>query len=97
MDQDGANVQYLSSGKSLTFGPKMGPTGDTIAFTSYEDGNPQVYCGRARRQLQEADPERADVVCAELLARWRHGGLLGIERRHHQHLFGDAGTAIRRS
>jgi len=58
MDQDGANVQYLSSGKSLTFGPKMGPTGDTIAFTSYEDGNPQVYVaglgGNSKKLIQNA-------------------------------------------
>ncbi len=58
MDQDGANVQYLSSGKALTFGPKIGPRGDTIAYTSYEDGNPQVYYaglgGGAKKLIQGA-------------------------------------------
>ncbi len=43
MDQDGANVQYLSSGKSLTLSPRLSPNGNSVAFTSYEDGNPQVY------------------------------------------------------
>jgi TolB protein len=43
MDQDGANVQYLTSGKALTFGPQFSPKGDRIVYTSYEDGNPQVY------------------------------------------------------
>ena len=43
MDQDGANVQYLTSGKSLTLGPRISPAGNSLAFTSYEDGNPQVY------------------------------------------------------
>jgi len=43
MDQDGFNAQYLTSGKALTFGPKISPRGDSLVFTSYEDGNPQVY------------------------------------------------------
>ncbi len=43
MDQDGANVQYLSSGKSLVLTPRISPAGDSLVFTSYEDGNPQVY------------------------------------------------------
>lgn len=54
MDQDGANVQYLTSGQSLTIGPRFSPRGDAIAFTSYEDGNPQVYVsglGGASRKL----------------------------------------------
>jgi len=58
MDQDGANVQYLSSGKSLTFGPKISPTGDSLVYTSYEDGNPQVYYaglgGGAKKLIQGA-------------------------------------------
>jgi TolB protein len=43
MDQDGANVQYLSSGKALVLTPRISPAGDSLVFTSYEDGNPQVY------------------------------------------------------
>jgi TolB protein len=43
MDQDGANVQYLSSGNSLTLTPRLSPRGDSVVFTSYEGGNPQVY------------------------------------------------------
>ncbi len=58
MDQDGANVQYLSSGKVLTFGPKIGPRGDTLVYTSYEDGNPQVYYaglgGNSKKLIQGA-------------------------------------------
>ena len=58
MDQDGANVQYLSSGKSLTFGPKISPAGDSLVYTSYEDGNPQVYYaglgGNAKKLIQGA-------------------------------------------
>jgi TolB protein len=58
MDQDGANVQSLSSGKVLTFGPKVSRSGDTLVFTSYEDGNPQVYYaglgGGAKKLIQGA-------------------------------------------
>lgn len=58
MDQDGANVQYLSSGKALTLTPRISPGGNTMAFTSYEDGNPQVYIadlgGNARKLIENA-------------------------------------------
>jgi TolB protein len=43
MDQDGFNVQNLSSGNALVLSPRMAPNGNSLAFTSYEDGNPQVY------------------------------------------------------
>ena len=58
MDQDGFNVQYLSSGKALTLGPKIGPNGSSLVFTSYEDGNPQVYVsglgGQAKKLINNA-------------------------------------------
>jgi len=58
MDQDGANVQYLSSGKSLVLTPRISPSGDSLTFTSYEDGNPQVYYaglgGSARKLINGA-------------------------------------------
>jgi TolB protein len=58
MDQDGANIQYLSSGKSLTLGPRLSPDGQSVVFTSYEDGNPQVYVsslgGAAKRLVPNA-------------------------------------------
>ncbi|WP_291394206.1 Tol-Pal system beta propeller repeat protein TolB, partial [Devosia sp.] len=59
MDQDGANVQYLTSGKSLTLGPKISPRGDSLVFTSYDDGTPQVYfagLGGASRKLINGAP-----------------------------------------
>ncbi len=59
MDQDGANIQYLTSGQSLILGPRFSPRGDTVAYTSYEDGNPQVYLsglGGASRKLIDNAP-----------------------------------------
>jgi len=43
MDQDGANVQYLTDGNALVFAPRFSPGGDRILFTSYETGFPRIY------------------------------------------------------
>ncbi|MGV3491157.1 MAG: Tol-Pal system beta propeller repeat protein TolB [Devosia sp.] len=59
MDQDGFNVQYLSSGNALTLTPRLSPRGDSVVFTSYEDGNPQVYyagLGGASKKLINGAP-----------------------------------------
>ena len=88
MDQDGANIQYLTSGKSLTLGPRISPSGDSLAFTSYDGGNPQVYLAAIGGSSQAADRQCTDVVCPALFARWRHGGVLGQQWRNHQYLPG---------
>jgi TolB protein len=46
MDQDGENVQVLSSGNALTLTPRLNANYSGITFASYEDGNPQVYVGQ---------------------------------------------------
>ncbi len=59
MDQDGANVQYLSSGKALTLSPRLSPNGNSVVYTSYEDGSPQVYLsglGGASKKLIDNAP-----------------------------------------
>jgi TolB protein len=43
MDQDGANVQYLSDGRALVFAPRFSPDGGRILYTSYDTGFPRVY------------------------------------------------------
>lgn len=43
MDQDGANVSFLTDGRSLVFAPRISPTGDRVLFTSYESGQPRIY------------------------------------------------------
>ena len=53
MDQDGANVQYLTDGKSLALTPRFSPNGEMRHLSStIEDGNPQVY----RARLSAAAP-----------------------------------------
>jgi len=43
MDQDGANIRYLSNGKSIALTPRFSPNRQEITYMSYESGQPQVY------------------------------------------------------
>jgi TolB protein len=43
MDQDGANVRYLSRGDDLVLTPRFSSSADTITYMSYRQGDPQVY------------------------------------------------------
>ncbi|MGE0500901.1 MAG: Tol-Pal system beta propeller repeat protein TolB [Rhizobiaceae bacterium] len=43
MDQDGANVRYLSDGRAIVLTPRFSPTRQEITYMSYESGQPQVY------------------------------------------------------
>jgi TolB protein len=43
MDQDGANVRYLSDGRSIVLTPRFSPNRQEITYMSYESGQPRVY------------------------------------------------------
>ncbi|HET7715401.1 MAG TPA: Tol-Pal system beta propeller repeat protein TolB [Bauldia sp.] len=43
MDQDGANVRYLTEGDSLVLTPRFSPTSQYVAYMSYEGTDPSVY------------------------------------------------------
>lgn len=43
MDQDGANVSYLTDGTSMALTPRFSPNGDLLTYMNFADGNPQVY------------------------------------------------------
>ncbi len=43
MDQDGANVRYLTRGDELVLTPRFSPAADTITYMSYGQGDPRVY------------------------------------------------------
>ena len=43
MDQDGENVQYLTSGKDLVLTPRFSPNMKEVTYFSYKDGKPKVY------------------------------------------------------
>ncbi len=58
MDQDGANVQVLSSGNALTLSPRLSRDNSMVTFTNYDDGNPQVYVaqlgGKSKKLINNA-------------------------------------------
>ena len=43
MDSDGANQQYLTSGRSMVLTPRFSPSAQEITNMSYEGGRPPVY------------------------------------------------------
>jgi TolB protein len=43
MDQDGANVRYLTRGDDLVLTPRFSSSPDTIAYMSYTQGDPKVF------------------------------------------------------
>jgi TolB protein len=43
MDQDGANLRYLTRGDELVLTPRFSSTADTITYMSYGQGDPRVY------------------------------------------------------
>jgi len=43
MDQDGANVRYLTKGDDLVLTPRFSPTSQEITYMSYSGADPSVY------------------------------------------------------
>jgi TolB protein len=43
MDQDGANVRYLTRGDDLVLTPRFSPSSQEITYMSFAGGNPHVY------------------------------------------------------
>jgi TolB protein len=53
MDSDGANVQYLTSGRYTVLTPRFSPEAQQITYMSYEGGTPRVYLYDLQRGRQE--------------------------------------------
>jgi TolB protein len=43
MDQDGANVKYLTRGEEIVLTPRFSPTSPEITFMAFGQGDPRVY------------------------------------------------------
>jgi len=43
MDQDGANVQYITNGQSLVLTPRYAPNSQRLAYLNYQNGQPRVF------------------------------------------------------
>jgi TolB protein len=54
MDQDSANNQYLTDGRSLVLTPRFSPSVQEITYLSYAAGTPRVYLYNIDTNQQEA-------------------------------------------
>ncbi len=43
MDQDGANVRYLTKGNDLVVTPRFSPTSQDLTYMAFDNGEPKVY------------------------------------------------------
>ncbi len=55
MDQDGANVRYLTRGEDLVLTPRFSPSSQEITYMAYGQGDPRVY-------LYNIDTNQHEVV-----------------------------------
>ncbi|MBA3069041.1 MAG: Tol-Pal system protein TolB [Hyphomonas sp.] len=53
MDSDGANQQYLTSGRSIVLTPRFSPSAQEITYMSFEGGKPRVYLFNIETGRQE--------------------------------------------
>ncbi len=65
MDQDGANQQFLTEGRSIVIAPRFSPNGDRILFTSYASGFPAIYLmDVATQQVQNLGEQPGQMTFA---------------------------------
>ncbi|MEO1469176.1 MAG: Tol-Pal system beta propeller repeat protein TolB [Pseudomonadota bacterium] len=75
MDQDGANLAYVDAPSDLVLTPRFSPNEQTILYTAYDSGTPQIYLQNLDTQQRERlgffsgmsfaprfSPDGADVV-----------------------------------
>ena len=55
MDQDGANVRFLSDGKDTVLTPRFSPKMNKITYLSYKTGDPKVY-------IMDVDTGKSELV-----------------------------------
>ncbi len=53
MDQDGANVRYLTNGADLVLTPRFSPSSQEITYMSFGQGEPRVYLLNTETQQRE--------------------------------------------
>ncbi len=53
MDQDGANLRYLTDGRTLVLTPRFSPTSQEITYLSYFNNTPRVYLFNIETGRQE--------------------------------------------
>jgi TolB protein len=53
MDQDGANLRFLTDGRELVLTPRFAPVGQEILYIGYRTGEPQIYLYNLDTNQQE--------------------------------------------
>lgn len=53
MDQDGANLKYLTSGQELVLTPRFAPNDQEILYISFERGQPQIFLYNLETEQRE--------------------------------------------
>ena len=68
MDQDGANVRYLTRGQDLVLTPRFSPATQEITYMSYGQGDPRVYLLNIETGQRETRRQfsRHDILAAVL-------------------------------
>ncbi|MGE0230606.1 MAG: Tol-Pal system beta propeller repeat protein TolB [Flavobacteriaceae bacterium] len=64
MDQDGANLRYLTDGGSLVITPRFSPTNQEITYMDFANGRPRVYLLNIETGQREAVGDFADMTSA---------------------------------
>ncbi len=64
MDQDGANVRYLTSGREITLTPRFNPANQEITYLSYRNNKPRVYLFNLDTGQQEVVGDFAGMTFA---------------------------------
>ncbi|MGE0847720.1 MAG: Tol-Pal system beta propeller repeat protein TolB [Flavobacteriaceae bacterium] len=64
MDQDGANVRYLTNGQELVITPRFSPTNQEITYMDFAGGKPRVYLLNIETGQREAVGDFADMTSA---------------------------------
>lgn len=62
MDQDGANLRYLTGDSDIVLAPRFSPDGRQILYTSYESGLPRVYLLDLQTLGQRAIDNQAGIM-----------------------------------
>jgi TolB protein len=64
MDQDGANVRYLTKGTDLVLTPRFNPNAQEITYMSYGSGQPKIYLFNVETGQRETVGDFANMTFA---------------------------------
>ena len=75
-DYDGANQTRLTATRSLDIAPAWAPDGDTLAYTSYRSGYPDIILQSIRSLRPPTNPARGSIENHNFLPAWSPDGTM---------------------